>query len=149
MEVKLFLNNISNKDLLKIKKYTNLPMTMIKSEPNNPFFSFIDFEDFERNNYDINVTNKFKFFKDLIFFLTNENINFSIENYNNLEELEADYDLNNKIIRANNVLDELRESYPDCESWEENINNQQRFFIKIDGITYDGIEMLKGIKYEY
>ena len=97
MEVKLLLKDFNNKELLKIKKYTNLPMSIIKSEDSKPFFSFMDFEDFEKNNYDINITNDFNSFKNLIIFLSNENISYIIENYNNLEELESDYNLNNKI----------------------------------------------------
>lgn len=142
MEVKLFLKNFNNKELLKIKKYTNLPMAIIKSENNKPFFSFMDFEDFEKNNYDINITNDFNYFKDLIIFLSNENISYVIEDYNNLIELESDYDLNNKIKKANDVLDRLREKYPNCESWEEEINDEQKFFIKINGVIYDGIEFI-------
>jgi len=142
MEVKLFLKDFNNKELLKIKKYTNLPMSIIKSEDSKPFFSFMDFEDFEKNNYDINITNDFNSFKNLIIFLSNENISYIIENYNNLEELESDYNLNNKIKRANDVLDRLREEHPNCESWEEEINNEQKFFIKIDGVIHDGKEVI-------
>lgn len=43
MEVKLFLGNINNKELLEIKKYTNLPISVIKNSV-NPFFSYVDFE---------------------------------------------------------------------------------------------------------
>lgn len=130
MEVKLFLKDFSNKELLKIKKYINLPISIIKSENSKPFFSFIDFEDFEKNNYDINITNDFNYFKDLIIFLQNEHINYFIENYNDLEDLINDYTLNNQIAKANNILDRLREKYPTCESREEVINSEQIFLLK-------------------
>lgn len=143
MEVKLFLKDFNNKELLKIKKYTNLPMSIIKSENNKPFFSFIDFEDFKKNNYDINVTNDFNFFKNLIIFLKNEDIGHYIENYNNLEDLILDYSLYNQVKNANYTLDILREKYPDSESWEEVKNDEQKIFIKINGIIYDAMEIIK------
>lgn len=142
MEVKLFLGKIKNKELLKIKKFTNMPISTIKNS-DNPFFSYVDFEDFEKNSYGANYTNDFVFFKDLIIFLQNEHIDYFIEDYNNLEDLINDYTLNIQITKANDVLDRLREKYPNSESWEENINNEQKFFININGVVCDGIKILK------
>ncbi len=143
MEVKLFLNNINNKELLKIKKHTSFPISIIKKEDNTPFLSYVDFDDDEKNNYDINVTNDFNFFKNLIIFLKNEDIGHYIENYNNLEDLILDYSLYNQVKNANYTLDILREKYPDSESWEEVKNDEQKIFIKINGIIYDAMEIIK------
>ena len=143
MEVKLFLNNINNKELLKIKKHTSFPISMIKKEDITPFLSYVDFVDDEKNNYDINVTNDFNFFKNLIIFLKNEDIGHYIENYNNLEDLILDYSLYNQVKNANYTLDILREKYPDSESWEEVKNDEQKIFIKINGIIYDAMEIIK------
>jgi hypothetical protein len=135
----LLITNISIKEVKEISKIISIsPTEILKAVKEKRFvLAFCEYPDSEKLSFSKNQLNAFNLFYNLVKMIEKSTINFYIKDFENIDEAKKDYLFYKKTKNATDVLSDLHEAFPTSISWEQDENEEQKFYVEIDGQVYD------------
>jgi hypothetical protein len=135
----IYLKHNSPTNLKQIKELTSLPMAHINESflGITPLLSFANYEESESLCFGAEKTNDFEYFVSVVETLISLGVEIVLEGASDLSDMRKRYVLSKKILVSVDMLDALHERFPTSQSWEEEVGEEQKFFVEIEGKTVD------------
>lgn len=131
----------------EIRNATNLSIGHILSSIKGdvPLLAYNDFDDSERESFSHYQTNDFNLLIHTIEILDQLGVCYVLSGAKDLEDLKQKYVLYQKVSVSIDMLEMLKEAFPTSPSWEKETEEGQKFYVEIDGQTFDADYALKNL----